>query len=134
VLAESTLYFCWLIRFVFEEADPKPQAIRITVGFDNLKRPSGPAVLSDVPEGKMRIGTKPKSAPASSVEVFQLVDLAQYDAERVAYLLMADIYNWFGFDAAQVPYADATHSEPKLHAALLVGAPLPDTVPTSGFC
>jgi hypothetical protein len=38
--------FCWLMKLVFEEADPKPLALRLTVGFDNLTRPSGAATLS----------------------------------------------------------------------------------------
>ena len=49
---QSVLMFCWLMKLIFEEADPKPQALRLTVGFDNLTRPAGPATLSSAPEGR----------------------------------------------------------------------------------
>lgn len=133
VLAESTLMFCWLMRFVYEEANPKPGAIRLGVGFGNLTRPAGPATLSDVPEGKMRIGARPLPAPAAGVEVFQLADFANYDAEHLAYSLMADIYNWFGFDAANVPYVDPGGAKPRLKGSFLIGSPLPDSVATPDY-
>lgn len=52
----------------------KPGGIRLTVGFDNLTRQSGPATLSDVPEGKMRIGAQPLPAPAAELKVCQIAD------------------------------------------------------------
>jgi hypothetical protein len=133
VLAESILTFCWLMKFIYEEANPKPSAIRLSVGFDNLTRSSGPATLTDVPEGKMRIGAKAQAAPAAGVEVFQLADLASYDEEHIAFLLMADIYNWFGFDAMNVPYVDPSGPKPKLKGTFLIGSPLPDTVATPDY-
>ena len=104
VLAESVLTFCWLIKFIYEEAEPKAQALRLTVGFDNLTRPSGPATLSTAPEGRMRLPGDTRKAPGPNLEVYQLAELADYDPERLAYLLMVDIYNGFGYDALSVPY------------------------------
>jgi hypothetical protein len=54
VLAESILVFCWLVKFVFEEADPKRSMLRLAVGFDNLTRPAGPATLRDAPDCERR--------------------------------------------------------------------------------
>jgi hypothetical protein len=133
VLAESILTFCWLMKFVYEETNPKPPAIRLTVGFDNLTRPTGRATLSDVPDGTMRIGAKPLTAPAAGIEVSELADLMTYDAEHVAYLLMADIYNWFGFDAINMPYVDPSGPKPKLKATFLIGSPLPDALATPDY-
>jgi hypothetical protein len=70
VLAEATLHFCWLMKVIFEEADPKPQALRLTVGFDNLTRPSGSATLRDLPEGRVLIGFERRDAPAERLEVY----------------------------------------------------------------
>lgn len=133
VLAESVLTFCWLMKLIFEEADPKPPVLRLTVGFDNLTRPSGPATLSDVPEGTMRFGAQAKVASRPNLDVYELADLAQYDAERSAYQLVADIYNWFGFDAMNVPYVDPSGGKPKLKGTFLFGTRLPDTVPTPDY-
>ncbi len=77
VLAESVLVFCWLMKFVFEEADPQPPVLRLTVGFDNLKRPSGLPTLSTTPEGRMRFPGSARPAPAEAVEVYQLAETAK---------------------------------------------------------
>ena len=130
VLAESILMFCWLMRFIYEEADPKPFALRLTVGFDNLTRPSGPATLSTAPEGRMRIRGETRPAPAPNLEVYQLVEFGNYDPERLAFLLMADIYNGFGYEAMKVPYINLSDPKPKLKASAITGTDLPDTVPT----
>ena len=132
VLAESILTFCWLMKHIFEEAEPKSPVLRLTVGFDNLKRPSGPATLINVPEGKLGICAQPKSASRPNLEVYELADLAQYDAEHTAYRLLVDIYNWFGFEAIDVPYVDPS-GKPKLNGTSLIGSPLPDTVPTPAY-
>ena len=133
VLAESILVFCWLMRFVFEEADPKPSAIRLAVGFESLTRASGPAILSSVPEGSMPYPFDSRSAPAPDLEVVQRAELVDYDAERLGFLLMEKIYHWFGFDSASVPYIDREGANPKLSAAKIIGNPLPESVETPGF-
>jgi hypothetical protein len=133
VLAESILMFCWLTKLIYEEADPKPPAVRLTVGFDNLTRPSGLATLGTAPEGKMRFQTNVRKAPGPNLEVYQLVELADFDAERVTYLLMADIYNAFGFDAMSVPYINLSDPKPRIKAEAITGSDLPDTVPTPDY-
>jgi hypothetical protein len=130
VLAESVLMFCWLMKLIFEEADPKPQVLRLTVGFDNLTRPEGPATLSSAPEGRMRFPGDTRSAPGPSLQVYELVELGDFDPERIAYLLMADIYNGFGYEALSVPYINMNDQKPKLQASAIVGNDLPTTVST----
>ena len=129
VLAESVLVLCWLMKFVFEEADPQPTVLRLTVGFDNLKRSSGLPTLSTTPEGRMLFPGSAKPAPAEAVEVFQLAETANYDPEHLAFLLIADIFHWFGFDSMSVPYVDPSGPRPRLKSTAIIGSPLPDTVP-----
>lgn len=133
VLAESVLTFCWLMKLVFEEAEPKPQALRLTVGFSNLTRPAGPATLSSSPEGRVRFPGDTRTAPGSSLQVYQLVELADFDSERIAYLLLADFYNGFGYEALSVPYINMSDSKPKLQASAIVGNDLPETVATPDY-
>lgn len=128
VLAESILVFCWLTRFIFEEADPKPSVLRLTVGFDDMTRPSGSATLRDVPESRLP-GGHVREAPEKRVEAYQLADWINYDPARVAYLLMEDIYHWFGFESHVVPFVDRTEPVPKLDAVKLIGKPLPTELP-----
>jgi hypothetical protein len=133
VLAESVLMFCWLMKLIYAEADPKPPALRLTFGFDNLTRPAGPATLSSAPEGKMRFQTDVRRAPGPSLGVYQLVELSDFDPERVAYLLMADIYNSFGYEGLSVPYINMSDPKPKLQAEAITGGNLPETVPTPDY-
>jgi hypothetical protein len=81
----------------------------------------------------MRVGAQPKAASRPNLDVYELADLAQYDAEHTAYQLVADIYNWFGFDAMNVPYVDPSGGKPKLKGTFLIWSPLPDTVPTPDY-
>jgi len=132
VLAGITLTFCWLMKFVFAEANPKPPTIKLTLGFEGLTRPIGAAILSDVPDGTMWPGN-PKSASDSRLEVFQLADLLDYDAERIAYSLLEDLYHWFGFESAVIPYVDRTGETPRLSAQKIIGGPLPESLPALEF-
>lgn len=130
VLAESVLAFCWLMKFVFDEADPRPPVLRLSIGFDNLKRLSGTPTLTTTPEGRMQVFPIVRPAPAGAVEVFQLAETGDYDPERLGYLLLADIYNWFGFDSTSMPYVDSSGPRPLLKATAILGNPLPTSVPT----
>jgi hypothetical protein len=132
VLAESTLVFCWLLRFIFELADPKPQSIRLTVGFDNLTRPAGPATLRDAPEARMPAGYC-RAAPGPKLEVYQFAALDGYDAERLSFLLIQDIYHAFGFESVSIPFVDRDSQIARLSAIKIVGKPLSENVPTPGF-
>lgn len=133
VLAESILVFCWLMKFVFAEADPKPTVLRLTVGFENLTRPAGAATLRDAPESRFPGGHVGK-APDQGIEVHNPAELQDYDPARMAYLLTEEIYHWFGFDSQAVPYVDKSGPVAKLDAMKLVEKPLPTELPeTPGF-
>jgi hypothetical protein len=125
VLAESTLHFCWLMRWIFEEAIPKPSILRLAVGFANLMRPEGPATLSDVPEGRLRGMGHSRPAPSPDREVYELAEWDSYDPARLAYLLLKDAYNWFGFESESMPYVDNSGPEPTLDAVKLIEKSLP---------
>jgi len=79
----------------------------------------------------MRFQGETKTAPSETTEVFQSVETASYDPEQLAYLLLAKIFNWFGFNSAGVPYVDSSGSKPTLDSTAVVGRALPDTLPIS---
>jgi hypothetical protein len=62
-----------------------------------------------------------------------LAELGDYDSERLAYLLMADLYNGFGYDSMSVPYINLSDPKPKLKAAAITGSDLPGAVPTADY-
>lgn len=57
-----------------------------------------------------------RTATAGAPEVYQLVQLDDYDLQRLTYLLLADIYNGFGFDADSVPYVSSGTNPVKISA------------------
>jgi hypothetical protein len=128
VLAESVLVFCWLMKFIFEEADPKPSVLRLSVGFDNMTRPSGSATLRDAPETRFPGGDL-RRAPGKRIDVHQLAEWNDYNPARLAYLLIEDIYHWFGFESQVVPFVDRTGPFPKLDAVKIIEKPLPTELP-----
>jgi hypothetical protein len=89
--------------------------------------------LGSAPEGKIRFQGDVRKSPRPKLEVYQLVELADFDPERVAYLLMADIYNAFGYEGLSVPYINMSDPKPKLKAEAITGADLPETVPTPDY-
>jgi len=125
VLAEATLAFCWLTQVVFQEANPKPQAVKLCIGLDNLTRPAGPAALSKAAEGPRLLPGTTRPAPNRQHRVCQLAALADYDAERLAYQLIEQIYNWFGYDSEDLPYVERGNGIQKISANRLTGSPLP---------
>jgi hypothetical protein len=133
VLAEATLHFCWLMRSIFEEAEPKPSVLRLSLGLANLAR-SGMATLSDVPEGRMRGMEQPHPAPSPDREFYELAEWDTYDPARLAYLLLKNVYVWFGFNSDRMPYVDNNGPEPTLDVAKLIEKPLPTDPPaTPGY-
>jgi hypothetical protein len=62
VLAESTLVFCWLMKWIFEEAAPKPSKLRLARRirqFDEVVRPGNSSKRS-------RIENSARPSPPSS--------------------------------------------------------------------
>jgi hypothetical protein len=133
VLTELVLIFCWLMRWIYEEANPKPPVLRLTLGVDNLQRPAGPPILSDVPEGKMKVLGSVKSKPGR-FEIYELAELKDYDPERIAYLFLEGVYNWFGFNSESVPYKRDDENPSRIAAEKIIGRALPKEPPsTPGF-
>jgi len=75
----------------------------------------------------MRLPGDTRHAPGPNLAVYQLAELADYDPERLAFLLMADVYNGFGYDSMSVPYVDPNDPKPKLKATAIIGGHLPET-------
>lgn len=134
VLSEATLHFCWLMRWIFEEAEPKPSVLRLALGFANLNRESGPATFRNTPEGQVRGLEYPKPAPSPDREFYELAEWDTYEPAHLAYKLLENVYHWFGYESSSMPYVNNTGPVPKLNALMLVESPLPiHPPPTSGY-
>jgi hypothetical protein len=71
----------------------------------------------------MRFLGDTRNAPGPSLQVYELVELAEFNPESIPYLLMAAIYNGFGYEALSVPYINMSDnmSDQKLQAAAIAG-------------
>jgi hypothetical protein len=57
-----------------------------------------------------------------------------YDPARMAYLLMEELYHWFGFNSQAMPYVDNSGPVPRLDGLSSLQKPLPTDPPeTPGF-
>jgi hypothetical protein len=133
VLAESVLVFCWLTQLLFSEAKPAPEALLMRVGLDNMTRSDEPALLTDVPLGS--VGGTTKRAPRARVDLYESAKWDGFDPEAMGYLLLSQVYNWFGFESTDVPFVAREGPEPRLSAQRIAGRalPLPSRVPTPGY-
>jgi hypothetical protein len=102
--------------------------IRLTVGFDNMTRPAGPATLRNAPETRFPGGSL-RQASGAALQVHYPAEMEGYDPARMAYLLLEEIYHWFGYDSQAIPYVDNTGPTPKMDAMKIVEEPLPTELP-----
>ena len=107
VLAEVAYLFALYVKNVFEFAVPKPNSIKLYIGLDNMTREGEErAVLSSQKSSLHMFETASTQKTASSSQCLRSVRiLFAESAERMAFLLRAEIYYWFGFDEGQVPYS-----------------------------
>ena len=102
-LIELTYNFALTFDAVREHMEPPPNHVRIWSGFRDLSLASGARVylevgLADAPN---------REAPAGSRD-FAPFDLDWSDdfAESLAYRLVVQAYDWFGVEAASIPFVD----------------------------
>jgi hypothetical protein len=98
-------------RLVLADARIAPQTLQIGVRFANLHR--GNQVLS-LPHGTVNnmgwtSGDKP--APVTEWSRTILVDASVFDVGRAAFLMLRDIYVWFGHPEEAIPYTTGIGDE-----------------------
>lgn len=91
-------------RLVLADMRIMPQALHVEVRLSNLT-PNGEETT--LPAGGVNnlggtFGQKPAPAPQWSRTI--IVDAATYDPERTAFLVLREVYVWFGHTEEDVPY------------------------------
>lgn len=110
-LTETTYLFCdWALK-VFEHAEPRPVELKFRIMFANMNLGGHSFALSNVPLTHFTFGARGRTAPMAEGQHFEIDADATMHPGVIAYLLLADVYNWFGFDSDSLPYADR-HAEP----------------------
>src|SRR6266705_1090884 len=106
VLTEVIYAFGVYVKNIYKTVAPKPESLTLYIGLSNMSRSDKPATLTSAEAGPY-IGhseMNSKKAPASDCMLSLQVPFEE-TAERIAFLLRAKLYHWFGFDEGAIPYA-----------------------------
>ena len=106
VLTEVIYAFGVYVKNIYKTVAPKPESLTLYIGLSNMSRSDKPATLTSAEAGPY-IGHSEfnsKKAPSSDCMLSLQVPFEE-TAERIAFLLRAELYHWFGFDEGAIPYA-----------------------------
>jgi hypothetical protein len=106
VLGEAIYAFTTYAVNIYKLSSPRPERLRLFIGLRNISRGGKPAILtsSEMSPYGLNYGFNDRQAPTASC-LFSLEVSIDETAERMAYLLRAKIYSWFGFEDDRIPYA-----------------------------
>jgi hypothetical protein len=106
VLAEVIYAFTSYVTKIFGSSTTKPESLRLYIGLNNMSRGEKHATLtsSEAAPYIPRPERFQKKAPSSECILSLKVPIDE-TPERMAFLLRSKLYNWFGFDDSQIPYA-----------------------------
>jgi hypothetical protein len=106
VLIEMTYMYFNFYHEVLQRLSPPVHQLRIDVQLRNLR--SEGLVTSLTPDGlesiKHRIEQYRHRAPESNFSTVLLSDQSPFDATKLAYQTIREIYFWFGLDDESIPY------------------------------
>jgi hypothetical protein len=93
--------FADLSRRLYAFANPKPAGVSYGISFRHLDAGGKPAGL------QQHIGgfADARAAPGRDFSAETKWTSPQIDAEAIAFRLVAEVFRWFTFDDAQIPYA-----------------------------
>ena len=106
VLIEATYLFVELSRRVYEHCEPRPTEIEYRLELRSMTVAGGPCALIPGPVGTFawKYGTDIRRAPAAGVSFTIRWRQPDIHPGDVAYLLVREVYGWFGIEYDQIPY------------------------------
>jgi hypothetical protein len=106
VLIESTYLFVTLGKTVFRNATPPTEGIQFWLGFGNMCIDTKPSYLIPGPVGSFgwEFGSGSHDAPACSQTFTIKWPKKELAPGEIAYLLVREVYRWFGFEDHHIPY------------------------------
>jgi hypothetical protein len=105
VLTEVIYAFAVYAKNIYMTVAPKPKSLTLYIGLSNMSRSGKHAILTSAEAGPyvMHSEFTDKKAPSPDC-LFSFQVPFDETAERMAFLLRAKIYHWFGFDEGAIPY------------------------------
>ena len=115
-LAETVYLFCDLVLKAYENAAPVPTSLSFRIMLSEMALNGKPFSLSPYRPNDFNLGDNRRPAPRSEPGIHVLFDTERENAQPgvIAYRLLADLYSWFGFDAAEMPYVNRESHPPRI--------------------
>jgi hypothetical protein len=115
-LAETVYLFCdWVLR-VYQNAVPTPERMKILTMLSDMALNRRAFSLNPYYPSNFNLNDDRRPAPGAEPGVHVEIDVDRMNAEAgaLAYRLLADLYAWFGFNAAEMPYVDTDNPPPRI--------------------
>lgn len=121
-LAETIFLFCkWAIQ-VYQHANPIPNQLRFSVGLLDMTINNRPCKLPPHRPSRFFLGDAELPAPNSShTSSLQITNNQDTNPEVIAASLLEQVYAWFGFDVASIPYIAEGVEPPRINPDLIIG-------------
>ena len=113
VLIESTYLFAELSRLILEKAHPVPKKIHFVIDLDNMILDEKPCVLAPGPIGSLgwQFGRDSRHPPQTRATFVVQVNGSPIHPGRVAFLMVREVYRWFGIEDESIPYTEREGDE-----------------------
>lgn len=117
-LTETVYLFCdWSLK-VYRNAVPLPSRFRIRVMVLEMAVNGRPFSLNPYRQDEFTIHDGRRAAPVATGQHFEIdVESAAADPGVMAYQLLSDVYAWFGFNAAEMPYVNREQQPTRIDPA-----------------
>lgn len=117
-LTETVYLFCdWSLK-VYRNAVPPPNRFKIRVMLSDMTVHGRSFSLNPYRQNEFTISEGRRTAPVATGQHFEIeVESATADPGFLAYQLLSDIYAWFGFNAAEMPYVNRKQQPPRIDPA-----------------
>jgi hypothetical protein len=107
-MIELTVNFTRFYRLVLEDFRTPPQDIALRVELHNMHLEGEKTKLGSGPVATYWPLSGGREAPTDSWHNEIVIPAESYDPDRAAYLLMRELYLWFGYSDEAIPYAKDT--------------------------
>ncbi len=101
-LIETIYNFIALYKIVAENFVPKPSEFSIRIKLHHLHLNGEKSFM--VPYAVGAMGVRQYDAPENDFDCILHFDLGRFDAGWVSYLVVQEVYLWFGMDSNMIPY------------------------------
>ena len=104
-LLEASFLFVQLYASVLKHCEPSPPSGQFRIELRNMRRNDPPISMvgGSLKGADWQFGVHSKQAPTD--ELSRLVEWAQpLDVSEVTFLLVREVYGWFGFESDAIPY------------------------------